>query len=126
VLRERRSEARDLDPETILPSRYRRTRDAYGHRRAELRSLAFHRAVARRLDEEMVDEARHRLRQWRRSGRIDPQYADEWDRILSWPPPRIARLITQDTQRGRDLRQNSPFAGILSAAERQRILESVG
>jgi hypothetical protein len=126
VLRERRSDAAEMDPEEILPTRYRRTRDAYGHRRAELRSLAFHRAVARRLDERLVDEARHRVRQWRGSDRIDPKYADDWEKVLSWPIPKIARLITQDSQRARDLRQNSPFAGVLNGPERQRILESVG
>jgi hypothetical protein len=126
VLHERRRDANKMDREEILPSRYRRTRDSHGHRRAELRSLALHRALARRLDERTVDEARHRVNEWRRTGRIDPEYADEWERILSWPIPRIAKFVTTDSQRARDLRQNSPFAGVLTAPERSHILESVG
>ena len=41
------------------------------------------------------------------------------------PVPEVAKLISADTAAGRDLRQNSPFAGMLSEAERQRVLEKV-
>lgn len=126
VMHARREQAKRLKPETILPARYRRTRTRHGHRPAELRSLAFHRAVARRLDSRLVGEARSRLRRWEHERRIDPRYADEWREVLSWPIPRIKRLISQDSERARDLRQNSPFAGALHERERQRVLELVG
>jgi hypothetical protein len=126
VLRQRRSDAEQLDPRTILPRRYRRTGRERGHRGAELRSLAYHRAVAQRLDNRIVEDALHRVRQWRAAGKIDPRYADQWEEILSWPLPRMAKLISQDGQRARDLRQNSPFAGVLNERERRRVLDVVG
>lgn len=125
VLRARRRKAERLDMRTILPPRYRQHMSPDGHRRAELRSLAYHRAVAQRLDERMVQEARRRLGRWETDGRMDERYAQEWRKVLSWPLPRIARLISRDSQRSRDLRQSSPFAGTLSEAERRRILEAV-
>ncbi len=125
VLRQRRSEAERLDPRTILPRRYRRSGSERGHRSAELRGLAYHRAVAVRLDDRLVNDASHCLRRWRSEGKIDSRYADRWEEILSWPLPKIAKLISGDTQRARDLRQNSPFAGALNECERRRVLETV-
>jgi hypothetical protein len=46
--------------------------------------------------------------------------------VLSWPRSRIKRFISTDSQRARDLRQNSPFAGVLTERERKKILEAVG
>ena len=44
---------------------------ASGHGRAERRSLAYHRALAKRLRRPMVDDALRLLWQWRDQGRID-------------------------------------------------------
>jgi hypothetical protein len=118
VMRERRADAERLDPQTALLGG--------GHRSAELRSLAYHRAVAQRLDRAVVDEARHRLRRWRREGRIDPRYAERWERLLDSPLASIRRVIGQDSQSSRDLRQSSPFAGTLTAQERGRVLDTLG
>jgi hypothetical protein len=82
--------------------------------------------VAKRLDSRLVAEACSRLHRWESEGRIDPRYADEWRRVLSWPIPRIKRFIGEDSQRARDLRQNSPFAGVLREREREKILDAVG
>jgi len=123
VLRARRSAADSLDPEKVLPARYRGRKPEGGHRGAELRSLAFHRTVAERLDDELVHEARRRVRRWRLEGRIHPRWANGWEDVLLRPLPQIAKLISRDTQEARDLRQSSPFAGALSEAERRRVLE---
>lgn len=126
VLRQRRSDAERLDPRALLPARYRGSGDHHGHRGAELRALAYHRAVARRLDERIVRDALQRVRTWRSEGKLDPRYADEWEQVLSSPLPRIAKLIGSDSERARQLRQSSPFAGALSEPERRRALEAVG
>lgn len=121
VIRERRRrslEAIDLD--RLLPRRRGR-----GHRVAELHALAYHRLVAERLDENLVDEARRRLRRWRQDGRIHPRWAEEWERILAMPLPRIAKAISADTKHARELRQSSPFAGALTEQERRRLLRAV-
>lgn len=95
------------------------------HQRAAARNLAYHRAVARRLRKPMVDEARHVLFRWRDQGRIDARYADRWDQILRLRLPEIRRALVADGSEFDDLRQNSPFAGVLSEQERQRILREV-
>jgi hypothetical protein len=95
------------------------------HDRALARSLAYHRAVAQRLRRPMVDEARHVLYRWRQQGRIDPRYAQRWEQVLSQPIHEIRDALTDETPAGDDLRQNSPFAGLLSEPERRRILEEV-
>jgi hypothetical protein len=96
-----------------------------GYDRARARSLAYHRAVARRLRRSMVDEARHVLFRWRDQERIDPHYFDRWERLLERPLPEIRRALVEETQEAADLRQNSPFAGVLSEPERRRILREV-
>jgi hypothetical protein len=114
-----------MDPEKILPPRLRRRGRERGHRSAELRSLAYHRAVAQRLDRRITEDALGRLRQWRSEGKIDHRYAEQWEEILSRPLPQIAKLIARDSQRWRDLRQSSPLAGTLNDQERRRILEMI-
>jgi hypothetical protein len=121
VLRERRSRSDEaIDIDRLLPPRRGR-----GHRAAELNALAYHRLIAERLDERLVDEARDRLGRWRRDGRIDPRWADEWERVLALPVHRIASTIAADTTHARDLRQSSPFAGMLNAQERKRLHSAV-
>jgi hypothetical protein len=121
MLEQRRRAAR-LDPARLVPAP-EEVDDP--HNRSQRRALAYHRAIARRLRRSMVDEALHRVWAWRESGRIDPRYADEWEAVLREPVREVAQVISEDTRRAADLRQNSPFAGMLSEPERRRILESV-
>jgi hypothetical protein len=95
------------------------------HRIAELRSLAYHRALAPRLRRSMVDQALRKLRRWKEEERIDPRYAEAWEEVLALPLDEIRRAIAADDEGGRDLRQNSPFAGLLSERERRKILAAV-
>ncbi len=73
----------------------------------------------------MVDEAQRKLARWMRDGRIDPHYAEAWESVFAMPVTEIRKVIAADDVRGRDLRQNSPLAGLLSEPERRRILEMV-
>ncbi len=125
VLRRRRAAARGLDPERVFASGDRTRDPEHGHRRAELASLAYHRVVAQRLDERIVDDALHRLRRWRSEGKLGRRYAEQWERALSRSLPEIAELIGADGSQARDLRQSSPFAGALDESERRRILELI-
>lgn len=94
-----------------------------GHSRADRRALAYHRAVAKRLNRKMIDEALHRVWKWQAEGKLNPRYADEWESILRRPVADVRQAITDDSAHARDLRQSSPFAGMLSEPERRRILE---
>ncbi|HEV2790379.1 MAG TPA: hypothetical protein VGV69_03670 [Solirubrobacterales bacterium] len=95
------------------------------HQRPELRSLAYHRALAPRLRRPIVDEAQRKLKRWKKEGRIAPHYARAWEEVFALPILDLCKVITADDKRGRDLRQNSPLAGLLSEAERRKILEKV-
>lgn len=95
------------------------------HDRALMRSLAYHRAVARRLGRPMIDQARHQLWQWQAEGRMDPRHAAAWADILRRPVPEVRRALVEDSPAAADRRQNSPFAGVLSEAERRKILQEI-
>jgi len=95
------------------------------HRTAQLRNRAYHRALARRLRRSTVDDARHTLWEWQHKGTIDPRYAEEWESILERPIPEIRRVLVSDEPHADDLRQSSPFAGLLTEPERRRIFEAV-
>jgi hypothetical protein len=95
------------------------------HNDADRRALAYHRAVSRRLTRPMIEEALHRVWKWREEGKLDPRYASEWEQALRGPIRGVRAAITEDSPHGRDLRQNSPFAGMLSEPERRRVLAAV-
>lgn len=97
------------------------------HRVLEARSLALHCLIARRImaDPSLIAVARHNVDAWRRrAAGAEPGYLDEWRRILALPPPQLAALITEQSENAVRLRQSSPFAGVLTAAERKRIYDA--
>jgi hypothetical protein len=122
VISEDLDRAARLRPESVLQGE---SQPLDPHRRSELRSLAYHRALAPRLRRPMVDDARRRLERWKTAGQIDPEYAEAWEDVLDQPVSEIRKIIRSDDQFGRDLRQNSPFAGMLSEPERRRIRQRV-
>ncbi|HEY8639779.1 MAG TPA: hypothetical protein VIL53_04660 [Solirubrobacterales bacterium] len=122
VMSEARARAQRMRPDSVLTGE---PEERDRHRISELRSLAYHRAIARRLRRPMVEEAQRRLRRWMSAGRIDPRHAKAWEDVFKQPVSEIRKLISADTPSGRDLRQNSPFAGLLSEPERRKILEKV-
>ncbi len=48
----------------------------------------------------------------------------EWQRILRGPVVGIIEALTSPTERSIELRQNSPFAGVLASEDRRAILEA--
>ena len=121
AIRERHERSEQtIDLDRLVPRRQKR-----GHRVADLNSLAYHRLVAERLDESLLDEARRRLARWQKTGRIHPHWSSEWTRVLAQPLPKVARAIGADTPRARELRQTSPFAGVLTEQERRHLLRAV-
>lgn len=97
------------------------------HRIAEERSLALHREVARRIRErpELLDGVRARVEAWLHGGGVAQPYAQAWWKILACDLERILEAIIDPSERGRDLRQCTPFAGILDPRTRWRILDEV-
>jgi hypothetical protein len=96
-----------------------------GHDTADRRSLAYHRAVADRLDDGLVADARDRVDRLEAEGHLDAKYGAAWRELLGQPFAQVREALVQDTQTARDLRQNSPFAGVLNEHERRHIIETV-
>lgn len=94
------------------------------------RSLAMHRLVASRLldtEDEVRAKAERNLRTLRRAdadGRA-ASYLDEWAHLLDGPTDTLVETLTSGRQSARDLRQVSPFAGVLTQDERQRIIKAI-
>jgi hypothetical protein len=101
--------------------------DVDGHRSAERRSLAMHRAIADRLraDPALIDKARARVAAWRANGEVHTDYVDAWERLLALCLDELCAQLVDPGEHARALRQVSPFAGVLSARERWSILQGV-
>lgn len=97
-----------------------------GHRTAERRSLALHAAVLERLDETVLQRATERVSGWLRDGGPAPAAAaSAWAALLNGDSGELARALVRDDEQMRDLRQNTPFAGVVEPTERWRIIREV-
>jgi len=88
------------------------------------RSLALHREVAVKLREnpELLDDARRRVEQWVADGSVDAAWAESWKRILDEGLDAVVAVLTDSNPTAHDLRQVSPFAGVLDPRTRWAIL----
>jgi hypothetical protein len=116
-----RARAEQLQPERLLKD----GEGASGHGRPERQSLAYHRALSKQLRRPMIDEALHVIWKWRDEGKLDERYARQWEDVLRQPVSEVKRAISTDSPFARDLRQNSPFAGMLTEAERRKIANEI-
>lgn len=93
------------------------------HRLAEARSLAAHQLIAERIATEpaIVEMARERVAGWLTDGSVARAYAQAWAEILSGDISTIQRALVDDSERGRALRQCTPFAGALDPRTRWRL-----
>lgn len=92
------------------------------------RSLWLHRAVVGCLvtdPDATVAKARTNLRAWRGVHRRDgmaQHWLDEWWRVLDRGVDEVAEVLTSRDPKAVELRQNSPFAGVVDAETRERVL----
>ncbi len=103
------------------------TRRYSDHRILDARSLAMHCKIAQKItrDPNLLNIAKTNLERWSsKSKDPQPQYLREWEQILERPWPEIAELITSMSEDATRLRSSSPFAGVLTAAERDQIYEA--
>ena len=88
----------------------------------DLFNLMLHVAVAEKLrlnEREVLQIAQDNLRRWLKD---ENSALLEWQKILeTHTPEEICKIITEDTDEGQRLRSSSPFAGVLSEAEREKI-----
>ena len=100
-----------------------------GMRREELRSLWLNRAVAAHLARDPVAVLAHARKNLERFEQIHTgsgvaYWLRRWRDLLDQGPEAVMETLTSTTPDAADLRQNSPFPGVLSDAERQQTLEA--
>jgi len=97
------------------------------HRLAEERSLELHRAVAAILERDpaRVGQARALLDRWIRSGSISAVYASEWTKLLDGPREELLKVLVDEGEHARALRQCTPFSGFVDPRTRWRIWREV-
>jgi len=98
--------------------------------REEEKSLWLHRAVLGPL---MIDPgavlglARQNVQAWLPRHRADGmavRYLELWQNVLDGGVDDVVEVLTGTDEMSRELRQNSPFAGVLSDTDRRQILRS--
>jgi hypothetical protein len=93
----------------------------HDHDRIDARSLSMHQRVAERIraQPELMQRARATLARWRTTVSPAAQpYLQEWERLMDEGLEPCLRMAEEDSARARAMRQASPFAGLLSNAER--------
>jgi hypothetical protein len=97
--------------------------------REERRSLALHRAIVAKLAADpdgVLAKARRNhavMRRANEDGSAEPWLA-EWGRLLRGPISPVVEVLVSTSQRARDLRQVTPFAGVISDEERRAIYQA--
>lgn len=84
------------------------------------RSLALAQAIADRIDANpaLLAQAHDNMTRW--DYRV--RGAREWRQIMKRPWTEVRRIFLEDSEKGRELRQSAPFAGILPEGKRREIL----
>jgi excisionase family DNA binding protein len=120
VGRHRRVRMRDV--EALRTGTSRLTRD-------QLRSLWLSHAVAARIVQDPVAALEKGRANLRRMQASSPRGAakvwlDQWSHLLDGPVEDVLAALTSRSPRSRELRQNSPFAGVLTDDQRRAILRN--
>lgn len=95
--------------------------------REERRSLHLHRAMARRLEadpERVLAAAKRTLKRMRTRAASSSQPLREWAVLLNRPVEALVELLADPSPWARELRHVTPFAGVLTAAERCDVYRS--
>ncbi|WP_242392874.1 hypothetical protein [Anaeromyxobacter oryzisoli] len=97
------------------------------HGEIDARSLALHRLVAEKVRHEpaLFAKAQATLARW--LGECTPRerrYLEEWQRAFQQGMQTALALAEEDSERGRTLRQSSPFAGVIAPRERFAFLRA--
>ena len=97
--------------------------------REEMRSLWLNRAVAAWVAQDPVGtlaRARQNLDRFERihEGTSVTTWLERWRRVLDAGPEAVMEVLTSTAPEASELRQNSPFPGVLPEKERRAVLDS--
>ncbi len=95
--------------------------------RDQARSLVVHTVISQELrkrGDEVIGIARRNISRMRSLNPHASTLLDEWERILEGTTDQIVARMLDPSEHGRDLRQVTPFAGVLSPAQRTAAYES--
>jgi len=98
-----------------------------GLRREQLVSLWLHRAVAGLVVQDPVNvlaQARENLEALSREHPSAGPWLDSWRHVLDAGPEEVLQVLTSPAESAVELRQNTPFAGVLDEVERRRVLDA--
>jgi len=105
--------------------------DMRTHQDIDRLNLALGRAVAEKLRRQpaLFDKiVRHRLQRWR--ARVDGgdnssrRYLEQWEELAAKGLESCLTRVVEDSEQATALRQASPFAGVLTSAERMQIIRA--
>lgn len=98
---------------------------ASSHQQLDRRSLEMHRLIAAKIraEPELFVIASRNIERWSHTATRSRAYLDEWSRILSAGMAAALAFATEDSEHATELRQSTPFAGVLSAQERWEFLK---
>ena len=95
--------------------------------RDDRQSLWLHVAVAGRLARDpraALEKARANLRTMQAAHGVRSPWVQRWERLLDAGPEAVIRALVADTPESVELRQNSPFAGVLTDRERRLAMDA--
>ena len=95
--------------------------------RDQARSLALHVIIAQEVRgrrSEVLDIAYRNIKRMRSNNPHASALLEEWERILSGSTQQIVSRMLDPSEHGRDLRQVTPFAGVLSPTKRTAFYRS--
>ena len=95
--------------------------------RDQARSMALHTAISHELRARGREVIEIALQNISRMQSLNPHASillDEWERILEGTTDQIVARMLDPSEHGRDLRQVTPFAGVLSPAQRAAVYRS--
>lgn len=113
---------RRSDVELVRADQARLTRD-------QRRSLWLAAAIAGKVatNPELAVDVAHKnlaLMRSRNPRGMTVRWLDRWDDLLHGPLDRVLTTLTSPAPHAREMRQNNPFAGLLTEEERNRALEA--
>ena len=118
-----------MTTQTIKPAKSYIPPTGYSdHSLKDARSLVLHTVIAYKIskDPSLLEQAKEYQAQRLKThepGRV-PRYEEEWAQILILDWQKVAAFLIAVTEDAIRLRSSSPFPGILTQAEREKIFEA--